>query len=77
MQRTPKSINVGFAPKATVKFMKMRSAALSQTPTLIFVGHALVGGFDGKHVVSRQGTADTLERELTHRLDCHGILDCH
>ena len=38
---------------------------------------ALICGFGRKHVVSRQRTPDPLERELTHRLDCHGILDCH
>ncbi len=27
------------------------------------------------HIVRRQGPPDTLERELTHRLDCHGIFD--
>ena len=37
MQRTPKSIDVRFAPKATVS-AKMRSAALSHKPTSIFVG---------------------------------------
>ena len=30
-----------------------------------------------EYVVCRQGTPDTLERELANRLDCDGILDCH
>src|SRR5208282_5284892 len=30
-----------------------------------------------EHVVSRQGTTDTLERKLAHWLDGHGIFDRH
>jgi hypothetical protein len=38
---------------------------------------ALVCGFGGKHVVSRQRPPDTFERELTHRLDRDGIFNRH
>ena len=38
---------------------------------------ALVCGPDGEYVVSGQRAPDTLERELTHRLDCHSVLNSH
>jgi hypothetical protein len=37
----------------------------------------LVCDFGSKHVVSRQRTPDTFERELANRLDCHGVLNRH
>ena len=36
-----------------------------------------VGRLGSDHIVCRQRPPDPLERELTHRLDLHGILDLH
>ena len=32
---------------------------------------------DGKHIIRRQRPPDPLQRELTHWLDLHGVLDLH